>query len=172
MQGQRAAEKFANQHGYERERACPSYRDGPLEAEAASFDDVSCSYTTVPGPPVANPGRSLPDLESDVRPIRATHAEYRGRPITPNVRFGSPRPRSEQVCGYAERRGADRCAWGEPASVRCREALRVSDDDEVAFVDTGRGIVVVPADQAWYWTPEWQVGEPEAGFTDKRGRAV
>lgn len=43
-----------------------------------------------------------------------------------------------------------------------RDALRVGEDDEVAFVDTGRGIVVVPADQAWYWSPDWQEGEREA----------
>ena len=29
-------------------------------------------------------------------------------------------------------------------------------------MDTGRGIVVVPADQAWYWSSEWQEGEREA----------
>lgn len=43
-----------------------------------------------------------------------------------------------------------------------RVALHVGEDDEVAFVDTGRGIVVAPADQAWYWTPEWQEGERAA----------
>jgi antitoxin PrlF len=43
-----------------------------------------------------------------------------------------------------------------------RDALQVGEDDEVAFVDTGRGIVVVPADQAWYWSSEWQEGEREA----------
>lgn len=46
-----------------------------------------------------------------------------------------------------------------PASVR--EALHVSEGDEVAFVDTGNGIVVCPADQAWFWSPEWQEGERE-----------
>lgn len=43
-----------------------------------------------------------------------------------------------------------------------RDALHVGEDDEVAFVDTGRGIVVVPADQAWYWAPGWQEGERQA----------
>ncbi len=43
-----------------------------------------------------------------------------------------------------------------------RDALRVGEDDEVAFVDTGRGIVVVRADQAWYWATEWHEGEREA----------
>ena len=51
-----------------------------------------------------------------------------------------------------------------------RAALRVGEDDEVAFVDTGRGIVVVPADQAWYWTSEWQQGEREADADLAAGR--
>jgi antitoxin PrlF len=51
-----------------------------------------------------------------------------------------------------------------------RAALHVGEDDEVAFVDTGRGIVVVPADQAWYWTPEWQEGEREADADLAAGR--
>lgn len=55
-----------------------------------------------------------------------------------------------------------------PASVR--EALHVAEGDEVAFVDTGNGIVVCPADQAWFWTPEWQAGEQEADEDIKAGR--
>jgi bifunctional DNA-binding transcriptional regulator/antitoxin component of YhaV-PrlF toxin-antitoxin module len=43
-----------------------------------------------------------------------------------------------------------------------RDALQAGEDDEVAFVDTARGIVVVPADQAWYWPTEWQEGERPA----------
>jgi bifunctional DNA-binding transcriptional regulator/antitoxin component of YhaV-PrlF toxin-antitoxin module len=50
-----------------------------------------------------------------------------------------------------------------------RSALDVEDADEVAFVDTGRGIVVCPADQAWYWTHEWQAGEREADEEIARG---
>lgn len=50
-----------------------------------------------------------------------------------------------------------------------RVALRVDEGDEVAFVDTGRGIVVCPADQAWYWTPEWQEGEREVDEQIARG---
>jgi hypothetical protein len=49
-------------------------------------------------------------------------------------------------------------------------ALHVGEDDEVAFVDTGRGIVVVPADQAWYWAPEWQEGERAADADLVAGR--
>jgi antitoxin PrlF len=51
-----------------------------------------------------------------------------------------------------------------------RAALHVGEDDEVAFVDTGRGIVVVPADQAWYWTSEWQEGERDADADLAAGR--
>ena len=51
-----------------------------------------------------------------------------------------------------------------------RAALHVGEDDEVAFVDTGRGIVVVPADQAWYWAHEWQEGEREADADLAPGR--
>ena len=51
-----------------------------------------------------------------------------------------------------------------------RAALHVGEDDEVAFVDTGRSIVVVPADQAWYWTAEWQEGERAAGADLAAGR--
>lgn len=51
-----------------------------------------------------------------------------------------------------------------------REALHVGEDDEVAFVDTGRGIVVAPADQAWYWTPGWQDGERQADADLAAGR--
>lgn len=54
-----------------------------------------------------------------------------------------------------------------PSEVRA--ALHVGEEDEVAFVDTGRGIVVVPADQAWYWTSEWQEGEREADRQLARG---
>jgi antitoxin PrlF len=50
-----------------------------------------------------------------------------------------------------------------------RAALHVG-EDEVAFVDTGPGIVVVPADQAWYWAPEWQKGERAAAADLSAGR--
>lgn len=51
-----------------------------------------------------------------------------------------------------------------------RAALHVGEDDEVAFVDTGRGIVVAPAGQAWYWTAEWQEGERAAAADLAAGR--
>jgi antitoxin PrlF len=53
-----------------------------------------------------------------------------------------------------------------PAEVRA--ALRVEEGDEVEFTRhedgtvTVRGLKTVPADQAWFWSPEWQIGEREA----------
>lgn len=49
-----------------------------------------------------------------------------------------------------------------------RAALRVGEGDEVEFTitDAGdvllRGLTSVPADQRWFWEPDWQVGEREA----------
>src|SRR5271165_2090133 len=48
-----------------------------------------------------------------------------------------------------------------------REALRVGEGDEVEFTrhDDGtvtvRGLKTIPADQAWFWSPDWQAGERE-----------
>jgi antitoxin PrlF len=53
-----------------------------------------------------------------------------------------------------------------PAEVRA--ALHVAEGDEVEFVvtETGevllRGLAVIPADQRWFWTEEWQAGERES----------
>lgn len=53
-----------------------------------------------------------------------------------------------------------------PAEVRA--ALRVGEGDEVEFTrhDDGtvtvRGLKTIPADQAWFWTADWQAGEREA----------
>lgn len=48
-----------------------------------------------------------------------------------------------------------------------REALHVEEGDDVAFVVehgqvTMRGLKSIPAEQAWFWTKAWQVGEREA----------
>ncbi|GAB4008484.1 AbrB/MazE/SpoVT family DNA-binding domain-containing protein [Glycomyces albus] len=49
-----------------------------------------------------------------------------------------------------------------------REALHIAEGDEVQFTLTKdgqvtvRGLTAIPADQAWFWTPEWQAGEREA----------
>jgi antitoxin PrlF len=48
-----------------------------------------------------------------------------------------------------------------------RAALHVAEGDEVEFTQhedgsiTVRGTKRIPADQAWFWTPEWQAGERE-----------
>jgi len=52
-----------------------------------------------------------------------------------------------------------------PAPIR--EALHIDTGDDIAFeVIDGqvilRGLRAMPADQAWFWTPEWQAGEQEA----------
>jgi antitoxin PrlF len=56
-----------------------------------------------------------------------------------------------------------------------RQALHVRSGDEIEFsVDeegrvTVRGFTSVPADQAWFFTPEWQAGEREAEEQKARG---
>jgi AbrB family looped-hinge helix DNA binding protein len=55
-----------------------------------------------------------------------------------------------------------------------RVALGVEEGDEIVFTMTERGVYVrgmklVPADQAWFWTPEWQEGEREASEQIARG---
>jgi antitoxin PrlF len=60
-----------------------------------------------------------------------------------------------------------------PAEVR--DALRVEEGDEVEFArqDDGtitvRGLKRIPADQAWFWSPQWQAGEREADEEIARG---
>jgi antitoxin PrlF len=61
-----------------------------------------------------------------------------------------------------------------PASVR--EALRVEAGDEIEFavVANGevvmRGLKMIPADQAWFWSESWQRGEREASADIAAGR--
>lgn len=61
-----------------------------------------------------------------------------------------------------------------PAEVR--EALRIEAGDEVEFtvLETGavtlRGLKMIPADQAWFWTESWQRGEREATADIAAGR--
>ncbi|WP_199034499.1 AbrB/MazE/SpoVT family DNA-binding domain-containing protein [Glycomyces salinus] len=49
-----------------------------------------------------------------------------------------------------------------------QDALHVKEGDRLRLTvdDYGdarlEGLVVIPADQRWYWTPEWQAGEREA----------
>jgi AbrB family looped-hinge helix DNA binding protein len=57
-----------------------------------------------------------------------------------------------------------------------RQALGVEEGDQVEFdvtpdgTVTLRGMKLVPADQAWFWTPEWQAGEREADADIAAGR--
>jgi antitoxin PrlF len=51
-----------------------------------------------------------------------------------------------------------------------RKALHVEEGDDVAFIINDDGTVTltglksIPADQAWFWTEEWQAGEREASL--------
>lgn len=59
-----------------------------------------------------------------------------------------------------------------------RDALHVEAGDDVAFVITDEGTVIltglkaIPADQAWFWTDEWQAGEREASQQAARGEGT
>lgn len=48
-----------------------------------------------------------------------------------------------------------------------REALHVVEGDDIAFVVSDSSVIMlglksVPAEQAWFWSKEWQGGEREA----------
>ena len=48
-----------------------------------------------------------------------------------------------------------------------RDALHIAEGDDVEFVVTDDGVLLrglksIPAEQAWFWTVEWQAGEREA----------
>lgn len=57
-----------------------------------------------------------------------------------------------------------------------RQALQTGEGDQVEFtvgVDGAvsmRGLRTIPADQAWFWTPEWQAGERAADADIAAGR--
>jgi antitoxin PrlF len=61
-----------------------------------------------------------------------------------------------------------------PAEVR--EALSAQEGDELEFEVVEPGVVrvrvvrLIPADQAWFWTAEWQAGEREASEDIAAGR--
>lgn len=63
-----------------------------------------------------------------------------------------------------------------PAAVR--EALGVQNGDEIEFevISDGevlmRGLKLIPASQAWFWTESWQRGEREAGDDIEHGRVT
>ena len=62
------------------------------------------------------------------------------------------------------------------ASTCRRQVLRVEVGDEIEFevVNTGevvmRGLKMIPADQAWFWSKSWQRGEREASADIASGR--
>ncbi|MGC4110484.1 MAG: AbrB/MazE/SpoVT family DNA-binding domain-containing protein [Nocardioides sp.] len=57
-----------------------------------------------------------------------------------------------------------------------REALHIEAGDDVEFeivgdgVVTLRGLKLIPAEQAWFWTESWQRGEREASADIELGR--
>ena len=57
-----------------------------------------------------------------------------------------------------------------------REALHVEEGDEVEFVITDSGEVMlsgltrIPASQKWFWAQEWQAGEQEASTEIESGQ--
>jgi len=58
--------------------------------------------------------------------------------------------------------------------IEVRKALHVEPGDEVEFELTDQGVVMrglklIPAGQAWFWTAEWQAGEREADEQAARG---
>jgi AbrB family looped-hinge helix DNA binding protein len=59
-----------------------------------------------------------------------------------------------------------------------RRVLRISEGDEVEFsvhadgTITVRGYVLIPTDQAWFFTPDWLAGEREADQDIAAGRGT
>lgn len=59
-----------------------------------------------------------------------------------------------------------------------RKALNVDHGDEVEFeiIEPGivvmRGLKMIPADQAWFWTESWNAGEREASKDIASGRTT
>lgn len=56
-----------------------------------------------------------------------------------------------------------------------REALHIDDGDEIEFDLTPDGVIIrgmkmIPAEQAWFWTESWQQGEREASDDIVAGR--
>lgn len=56
-----------------------------------------------------------------------------------------------------------------------REALQVEEGDDIEFEVTPdgvimRGLKLIPATQAWFWTASWQAGEQEAEEQLQRGQ--
>lgn len=58
-----------------------------------------------------------------------------------------------------------------------RDRLRIEEGDYIEVIERDGEIVMVPkkmidADQAWFWTPEWQKGEREVDEDLRAGRTL
>lgn len=75
-------------------------------------------------------------------------------------------------------RASVRRSWQITLPPEVREALRIEEGDELEFelVADGevrlRGLKLIPADQAWFWTDSWQRGEQEATEDVRQGRTT
>jgi AbrB family looped-hinge helix DNA binding protein len=62
-----------------------------------------------------------------------------------------------------------------PADIRQAARLEEGDPIGVEIVDGGillRPMKMIDASQAWFWTPEWQVGERQADADIAAGRGM
>lgn len=61
-----------------------------------------------------------------------------------------------------------------PTEVRLALHVDTGDDIEFALLPNGdvvmRGMKMIPADQAWFWSESWQRGEREASVDIETGR--
>ena len=64
----------------------------------------------------------------------------------------------------------------QPLEVRAALHVEVGDRLDFQIASDGtvsvRGLKSIPADQAWFWTAEWQAGEREADEALASGRTV
>ncbi|HEY9376179.1 MAG TPA: AbrB/MazE/SpoVT family DNA-binding domain-containing protein [Jiangellaceae bacterium] len=75
-------------------------------------------------------------------------------------------------------RATVRKAWQITLPADVRDSLRIDEGDEVEFETVADGVVqirglkLIPADQAWFWTQTWQAGEREASEDIRLGRTT
>jgi antitoxin PrlF len=80
--------------------------------------------------------------------------------------------------GTAVPRATVRKAWQITLPADVRDSLRIDEGDEVEFETVADGVVqirglkLIPADQAWFWTQTWQAGEREASEDIRLGRTT
>jgi antitoxin PrlF len=58
-----------------------------------------------------------------------------------------------------------------------RDALHVDEGDDISFVVTDKGVLMhgvkmIPAEQAWFWSAQWQQGERDATADLEAGRTT